>query len=159
MWHWDGEKPCRVIEVNGRAATLYYIMHNQCFGASLYKAMMSLSVGDYQGCFDHSPLAQKIVRDDLQKVVGALFFVVTFAKGKATDIINFMLIKELNEDPDTYGVKVAVQPDSEISDNGTAGFRVAQFCLFGSSLQEITTEANQRRIAIIKDVSLTPGYG
>lgn len=154
VWHWHGKKPCKVIEVNGRAASLYHIMHRKCFSADLYKAMLYLCLGRDLDCYLESPLA----KPNEKKLFGALFFLVTFGKGPASEFLDFENLEKMRNSDEVHGVEIYVQPGSEIRDNGTAGFRMGKFYIFGSSYEEINQKANQWRSLVVKNKHLSP-YG
>ncbi len=154
IWHWEGKRPCKIIEVNGRAASLYQLMHKKCFNANLYKAMLFLCLGQDFNCYLESPIVKTF--DKQNAAVGALFFVVTFGKGLASKFIDFENVKKMMGNDEIYGMELFVQPESEIRDNGTAGFRMAKFYVFGSSYRDINNIANYWRSSIIKDISLSP---
>jgi hypothetical protein len=154
IWHWEGKKPCKVIEVNGRSASLYQLMHKQCFNADLYKAMLLLCLGKDLECYDESPAAKALKGDN--RIIGALFFVVTFGKGLASKFMNFQETKKMMRGNEIKGVELLVNPKSKIDDNGTAGFRMAKFHVFGSSYEEINNTANYWRTCIVNNLELSP---
>lgn len=153
IWHWNGKKPAKVIEINGRAASLYYLMHRECFQAELYKAMIFLSMGNDQQCYLESPLAKSNIKSTQY---GALFFIVTFDKGLASKILNFNEINVMLEASNIHGLELFVNPNAIVGDNGTAGFRLGKFYLFGESYEQVNNEANYWRLRLLNNIELSP---
>lgn len=154
MWHWHGKKPCKVIEVNSRAASLYFPLYKECFDANLYRAMLFLCLGDDKSCYQESP-STKILNQTHHKV-GALFFVVTFAQGDASQLINFEMAEKMKGDPEIISVELYVEPHSKIGDNGSAGFRMAKFYLAGESMEKIQAIADRWRSLLVKKPESSP---
>ncbi len=151
MWHWNGAKKPKIIEVNGRAASLYYLIHYHCFNRLLYKAMLYLSIGDAGACYKES-----LSTNNQQNKFGALFFIVTYNKGNVDQIVNFNEAQRYKESNNVCGLELFIKPGTEISDNGTAGFRVGKFYLFGDSINTLNKFADEIRHAILFDIENTP---
>lgn len=154
MWHWNGLQPAIVVEVNGRAASLYQLMHKECFNADLYSAMINLALGNDLDCYLQSPIA-KLAHDSGQHF-GGLFFIVTFGKGRADQFLNFEAIAQMKSEKTINAVEMFVEPNTVIRDNGTAGFRMAKFYVFGESYEAINKIADYWRNKVIKNPELTP---
>jgi hypothetical protein len=154
IWHWNGEKPPKIIEVNGRAASLYESMHRNCFNSYLYKAMMHLCLGQDELCYLESPVFK--AKDIIRRIFGAIFFVVTYGQGLASDYLNFDQVASMLENDSVHGMEVYVKPGSTIQENGTAGFRMAKFYLFGPSYEDINQRADEFRTLIVKRKDLSP---
>lgn len=151
LWHWNGQRPCKVIEINGRAASLYYLMHQQLFGSDLYSALIYCALKDDQNCYLESPHAK--VRTDEPPIFGALFFVVTQQKGSLGQIIDADAVVQMQQSPNIKGVEYLAPLDYDIRDNGTAGFRCMKFFVFGASYATINQIADHWRSRILRESS------
>jgi len=125
----------RVIEVNGRAATVWHELHALAHGNSLFNAMLFLACGQQDRCRAETAAANAAGR------VAGQFHLVTEKEGRAGNLIDFPLANALTD----TRVDLLVGPDQQVRQTSSAGFVLARFHLSGPDRATIRRRAEQIR--------------
>ncbi len=133
-------------EVNGRAASVWHNLYKNTFDISLYNAILYLSCGEAEKCYNESPKAID------EKRVGGQFHVITYGEGLAENFLDFEFIDSI-KDPE---IEIFAPKGTLIKQTRTTGYWLARFHLYGSDFNEICKKADDLRKNMLKQPKLSP---
>lgn len=136
---WCHEDGVTLTEINGRAATCFYNLYRHCLDACIYEAGLQLACGK-----------QPSVNISVAKKAGGQFNFITFAEDRADRLFDFTRAREIP------GFTLYFSEADQVKQMSEFGIVLAQLDLFGSSYEEIHTEAERLRRLLLRQPQKSP---